>query len=78
MDDNVFLPVEELRFHAAGDARAHLEIKGDRTVFFFSAARTYPYAWPEDYIALLDSRGFREARHGQAGHYVIERAFVES
>ena len=27
---------------------------------------------------LLDSRGFREARHGKAAHYVIERAFVET
>lgn len=25
---------------------------------------------------LLDSKGFNEARHGQAAHYVIERAFV--
>ena len=27
---------------------------------------------------LLDSKGLREARHGEAAHYVIERAFVES
>lgn len=27
---------------------------------------------------LLDSRGLHEARHGEAAHYVIERAFVES
>jgi ferredoxin--NADP+ reductase len=27
---------------------------------------------------LLDSRGFRESRHGRQAHYVIERAFVES
>lgn len=27
---------------------------------------------------LLDSRGLRESRHGEAAHYVIERAFVES
>jgi ferredoxin--NADP+ reductase len=27
---------------------------------------------------LLDSRGFAESRHGNASHYVIERAFVES
>jgi ferredoxin--NADP+ reductase len=27
---------------------------------------------------LLDSRGFSETRHGDAGHYVVERAFVES
>lgn len=26
----------------------------------------------------LDERGFSEARHGEAAHYVIERAFVES
>tara|TARA_R110000823_G_scaffold27609_19_gene80540 strand:+ start:7418 stop:8191 length:774 start_codon:yes stop_codon:yes gene_type:complete len=26
----------------------------------------------------LDERGFVEARHGDAGHYVVERAFVES
>ena len=31
----------------------------------------------KEICALLDSRGFREARHGQAAHYVIERAFVE-
>jgi ferredoxin--NADP+ reductase len=27
---------------------------------------------------LLDIRGFTESRHGQATHYVIERAFVEN
>jgi ferredoxin--NADP+ reductase len=27
---------------------------------------------------LLDSKGFKESRHGQAAHYVIERAFVSS
>ena len=32
----------------------------------------------KDICALLDSRGFCESRHGDAGHYVIERAFVES
>ena len=32
----------------------------------------------KEICAFLDSRGFREARHGQAAHYVIERAFVES
>ena len=26
---------------------------------------------------ILDQRGFAEARHGDLGHYVIERAFVE-
>jgi len=26
----------------------------------------------------LESRGFRESRHGEAAHYVVERAFVES
>lgn len=31
----------------------------------------------KDTCALLDARGFLEARHGDAGHYVIERAFVE-
>ncbi len=30
-----------------------------------------------DVCALLDERGFRESRHGEAAHYVIERAFVE-
>jgi ferredoxin--NADP+ reductase len=30
-----------------------------------------------DVCALLDARGFRESRHGEAAHYVIERAFVE-
>ena len=32
----------------------------------------------KDICALLDSRGFSESRHGEAAHYVIERAFVES
>jgi ferredoxin--NADP+ reductase len=30
-----------------------------------------------DLCVILDARGFGEARHGEAGHYVIERAFVE-
>jgi ferredoxin--NADP+ reductase len=32
----------------------------------------------KDTCKILDSRGFKEARHGDLGHYVIERAFVES
>ena len=32
----------------------------------------------KDMCTLLDGRGFRESRHGQAAHYVIERAFVGS
>jgi ferredoxin--NADP+ reductase len=32
----------------------------------------------KDICALLDGRGFRESRHGQQAHYVIERAFVEN
>jgi len=31
----------------------------------------------KDTCAILDSRGFKEARRGDAGHYVIERAFVD-
>lgn len=31
----------------------------------------------KDLTALLDRWGFQEARHGDQGHYVIERAFVE-
>ncbi len=31
----------------------------------------------KDTCQILDSMGFIEARHGDAGHYVIERAFVE-
>ena len=31
----------------------------------------------KDTCAILSARGFQEARHGNAGHYVIERAFVE-
>jgi ferredoxin/flavodoxin---NADP+ reductase len=31
----------------------------------------------KDTCDILDSQGFYEARHGNAGHYVIERAFVE-
>jgi ferredoxin--NADP+ reductase len=31
----------------------------------------------KDTCEILDARGFREARHGEQGHYVIERAFVE-
>jgi ferredoxin--NADP+ reductase len=32
----------------------------------------------KEICALLDSRSFSEARQGRAGHYVVERAFVES
>jgi len=32
----------------------------------------------KDICSMLDERGFREARHGEAAHYVIERAFVET
>ncbi|CAA0125507.1 Ferredoxin--NADP reductase [Halioglobus japonicus] len=32
----------------------------------------------KDICALLDNRGFKESRHGDAAHYVIERAFVET
>ncbi len=32
----------------------------------------------KDICAMLDSKGFRESRHGKQAHYVIERAFVES
>lgn len=32
----------------------------------------------KDTCKILDDKGFKEARHGNAGHYVIERAFVES
>lgn len=31
----------------------------------------------KDTCDILDSQGFREARNGDLGHYVIERAFVE-
>ena len=31
----------------------------------------------KDVCGLLDQSGFRETRHGDLGHYVIERAFVE-
>jgi len=31
----------------------------------------------KDFCAILDNMGFKEARQGNAGHYVIERAFVE-
>lgn len=32
----------------------------------------------KDTCSILDAKGFKEARHGDLGHYVIERAFVES
>lgn len=32
----------------------------------------------KEFCAILDKGGFREARQGDVGHYVIERAFVES
>jgi len=32
----------------------------------------------KDTCNILDNRGFKESRHGEQGHYVIERAFVES
>ncbi len=31
----------------------------------------------KDFSTMLDDRGFRETRHGEIGHYVVERAFVE-
>lgn len=31
----------------------------------------------KDCTEILDAQGFNEARHGDQGHYVIERAFVE-
>lgn len=31
----------------------------------------------KDTCAILDARGFLETRHGDSGHYAIERAFVE-
>ncbi|MBV1889018.1 MAG: ferredoxin--NADP reductase [Proteobacteria bacterium] len=31
----------------------------------------------KDLCKILDAQGFEEARHGNLGHYVIERAFVE-
>lgn len=31
----------------------------------------------KDSCKILDERGFAEVRHGDSGHYVIERAFVE-
>lgn len=31
----------------------------------------------KDTCNILEARGLKEARHGNAGHYVIERAFVE-
>ncbi|HET8711661.1 MAG TPA: ferredoxin--NADP reductase, partial [Spongiibacteraceae bacterium] len=31
----------------------------------------------KDTCVILDSNGFRETRNGVAGHYAIERAFVE-
>ncbi|MCZ6831265.1 MAG: ferredoxin--NADP reductase [Gammaproteobacteria bacterium] len=30
-----------------------------------------------DLSVMLQARGFRETRHGELGHYVVERAFVE-
>jgi len=32
----------------------------------------------KDTCDILDKAGFKESRHGKQGHYVIERAFVES
>lgn len=32
----------------------------------------------KDCCQMLDDRGFKESRQGRVGHYVIERAFVES
>ena len=32
----------------------------------------------KDMTAILNTRGFKEVRNGKQGHYVIERAFVES
>lgn len=32
----------------------------------------------KEFCAILDNCGFTEARHGEAAHYVVERAFVET
>ena len=32
----------------------------------------------KDTCEILDAKGFKEARQGDLGHYVIERAFVEN
>jgi len=32
----------------------------------------------KEFCGVLDVHGFKESRHGDQGHYVIERAFVES
>jgi ferredoxin--NADP+ reductase len=32
----------------------------------------------KEFCAILESKGFVEARNGRPGHYVIERAFIES
>ena len=31
----------------------------------------------KQFTGILDEKGFREVRHGQSAHYVVERAFVE-
>ena len=49
----------------------HLNLENDRFMLCGSPTML------KDMCSILDEQGFNEARHGNAGHYVIERAFVE-
>ena len=49
----------------------HFDLEQDRFMLCGSPSML------KDLTAILDARGFTEARHGDQGHYVIERAFVE-
>lgn len=49
----------------------HLNAESDRVMMCGSPSML------KDTCAILNARGFNEARHGDLGHYVIERAFVE-
>ncbi len=57
-------------FHDLGLSKPNLE--DDRFMLCGSPSML------KDMTAILDERGFNEVRSGNQGHYVIERAFVES
>ncbi len=50
---------------------ADLDIENDRFMICGSPAML------DEFCGILDNLGFEEARRGEQGHYVIERAFVE-
>jgi len=64
------LMVSEKLFHDVG--LEPFDVENDRYMICGSPSML------KDTCRILDERGFQESRNGVVGHYVIERAFVES